>query len=403
LGYSSFFSTIENALYYPFFVLKTREQSDSKSLKGKAPWRASLDQLRSIFLQNSLHNHVTKPIHPPSSVTVSNVVKGIQLLYKGYWLANLTTLPSYLIYFYSYSSTKEHLLKFAQNHPDSSLNSNIDHSRSTSNFPNQSIFSAMLNLSSFSTIVVPMLSGLVADAASVLFYVPSDVVVQRLQLPNSPYKNFLSAMKSIYTQEGIKGFYRGLGATFATSGIASGIWWAIYESSKKTTYESHFFNIFSSKSKDNENNDSSHINSSSRFPHLAAGFIAGTFTSFIINPLDVVKTRLQVQGVLSQNIHIDSSSHMTPSNITSSHTTSPNIKSSNHFTISNTQPYYYRNMIHGLYSLVRTEGIRGCFRGVFPKLLSRGPLSAISSLLYEYTLFLSRIDKKTFTSNVIPT
>ena len=47
-------------------------------------------------------------------------------------------------------------------------------------------------------------------------------------------------------------------------------------------------------------------------------------------------------------------------------------------------------MAHGLYRIWIDEGMRGYWRGIMPKLLSRGPLSAMSSLLYEVVLHLSK-------------
>src|SRR5256885_613700 len=79
-------------------------------------------------------------------------------------------------------------------------------------------------------------------------------------------------------------------------------------------------------------------------PQFTAGFIAGTITSACVNPLDVVKTRIQTQ------------------NINTLGTTSSTIM--------------YKNIFHGLQCLWREEGIHGLMRGVLPKLMSRGPLSA---------------------------
>ena len=100
-----------------------------------------------------------------------------------------------------------------------------------------------------------------------------------------------------------------------------------------------------------------------RGPQLAAGFIAGTVTSSLINPLDVVKTRLQVQ---------DSQSPSTAG-----------------------KPKPYRNFVHGLRQVYVEEGVRGYVRGLVPKLVSRGPLSAMSSLMYELVLYMSRMDDAT--------
>lgn len=53
-------------------------------------------------------------------------------------------------------------------------------------------------------------------------------------------------------------------------------------------------------------------------------------------------------------------------------------------------PVRYKHMVHGLYRIWIDEGARGYWRGIMPKLVSRGPLSAMTSLLYEVVLHLSR-------------
>jgi hypothetical protein len=185
--------------------------------------------------------------------------------------------------------------------------------------------------------------------------VPGDVVVQRLQVANSPYNSSLDAVRKIYVNEGIKGYYRGLGATFVVSALASSIWWMSYENVKLLLYRPSILPYFTwSKSSDNKTNE---VN---RIPQFAAGFIAGTITSACINPLDVVKTRIQTQ------------------NIPVLGTTSSTVM--------------YKNIFHGLQCLWREEGAHGLLRGVLPKLMSRGPLSAISALIVELVLYYSRDD-----------
>jgi len=97
-----------------------------------------------------------------------------------------------------------------------------------------------------------------------------------------------------------------------------------------------------------------------RIPQLTAGFIAGTITSACVNPLDVVKTRIQTQNIGTLGI--------------------------------TSKTVMYKNMFHGLKCLWREEGINGLMRGVLPKLMSRGPLSAISALIFELVLYYSRDD-----------
>lgn len=198
-----------------------------------------------------------------------------------------------------------------------------------------------------------------ADAVSVLFYVPGDVIVQRMQVVNSPYKSTLDAVRKIYLNEGIKGYYRGLGATFIVSALASSMWWTAYENFKLLLYRPSVLPyLVWSKSSDERTADVH------RLPQLLAGFIAGTITSAGVNPFDVVKTRIQ-----TQNIH------------TLGATTSTVI---------------YKNMFHGLQCLWREEGVQGLMRGILPKLMSRGPLSAMSALIFELVLYYSRNDVRLF-------
>jgi hypothetical protein len=194
-----------------------------------------------------------------------------------------------------------------------------------------------------------------ADAVSVLFYVPGDVIVQRLQVANSPYSSSLDAVRKIYQNEGIKGYYRGLGATFVVSALASSIWWMSYENIKLLLYRPSIlpYLVWSKSSDDKTTNVH-------RIPQFTAGFFAGTITSACVNPFDVVKTRIQ-----TQNIHTIGTTAST---------------------------VMYKNIVHGLKCLWHEEGMQGLFRGILPKLMSRGPLSAIGALIFELVLYYSRDD-----------
>jgi hypothetical protein len=47
-------------------------------------------------------------------------------------------------------------------------------------------------------------------------------------------------MKTIYKYEGLKGFYRGFGATVLTYAPSSAIWWMVYERCK-VVFSDHIF------------------------------------------------------------------------------------------------------------------------------------------------------------------
>jgi hypothetical protein len=69
---------------------------------------------------------------------------------------------------------------------------------------------------------------------------------------------------------------------------ASAIWWASYEYCKKIMVAHHL---------DVDQTDSSRHADGSPLVHATAGFISGSISSIVTNPLDIVKTRIQTQDV----------------------------------------------------------------------------------------------------------
>lgn len=64
-----------------------------------------------------------------------------------------------------------------------------------------------------SAAVAPLAAGIIADAACLGFYVPVEIVVQRLQLPGR-YQSTRQVLTTMWQHEGgIRAFYRGFGAT----------------------------------------------------------------------------------------------------------------------------------------------------------------------------------------------
>eukprot|EP00128_Syssomonas_multiformis_P009488 Colp12_sorted_trinity150504_noHs@16526 len=168
----------ENVIYYPFYLLKTREQVDRT--RGVNTFLQSLNTSRQILIK-----------------------EGIQGFYKGFWTCSIASLPSFAVYFVSYKYLK-HKVEEIFGKEKASLYS-------------------------------PFFAGTCADILSNTIYVPVEVVVQRLQLKDKDprYLTTRSTISTIWREEGFKGFYTGFGATTLTYGIASGVWWSTYEGSKK--------------------------------------------------------------------------------------------------------------------------------------------------------------------------
>lgn len=294
------FSTLENIVFYPFSVLKTREQSDHSKL-------SPLQSFKYHLSASIKHQH------------------GLRNLYKGFWFSSGANLPAYGAYTAVYTSVKQYL----------------------GYIPGKSVHEI-----GYIAAFAPLIAGAVADVASVPLFVPGDVITQRLQLASSPYKNARDAFRQIVNQSGYSGLFVGLNATIITSTIASAVWWQSYETTKSFLYKPNIIdNLYW------PNSESGSVN---RWPMILAGFVAGEVTSIVVNPLDVVKTRLQTQASTQLS--------------------------------GVTNQVQYTGTFSGLRQLWQHEGAAGLFRGVVPKMLSRGPLSAVTSLTYEFILYYARKD-----------
>ena len=118
----SFANVLESTFYYPFWALKTREQ----------------------LMKTSTHPSFT-PIHTLHQMLSS---RHLFSLYRGFWSGAVLSTPSYLVYFFAYLKVKHEL----------------QHCQSPY----------------FNVAFTPLIAGVVADVVSTVFFVPVDVIVQRL-------------------------------------------------------------------------------------------------------------------------------------------------------------------------------------------------------------------------------
>jgi hypothetical protein len=68
---------------------------------------------------------------------------------------------------------------------------------------------------------------------SCAIFLPVDVIKERLQVqsnrPETPYRGSLDALRTILKQEGVRGIYKGYGATVFSFGPFSAIYFVLYE------------------------------------------------------------------------------------------------------------------------------------------------------------------------------
>ena len=156
-------------------------------------------------------------------------------LYRGFSVVALTTVPAHGLYFAGYEWGRSSFLSL---------------------FPGHEFAAGMAG-------------GLLADVAGSLVWVPNDVVKQRVQLQAD--RSSWAAARRVLAEEGVRGFYRGLGASLGTYGPFVSIYFACYEKFK------HAF-----------------ADREAVMTQVACGSAAAMLASGLTNPVDVVKTRVQV-------------------------------------------------------------------------------------------------------------
>ncbi|EFX69084.1 hypothetical protein DAPPUDRAFT_301164 [Daphnia pulex] len=220
---------------YPFTLVKTRLQIQ----KGNEVYKGTWDAFRKIVKY-----------------------EGFKGLYKGFWV-NLFSIVSGTFYVLTYENVR-HLLQ----------TNGVTDSR-----------------------IRALVAGGCASLVGQTIIVPIDVISQHLMMmgqkiggvtqnikPNlqngmgkSKTQLALAITKDIYHTDGLRGFYRGYVASLFTYVPSSALWWTFYH-----LYQDHLSNLFPVW-----------------FPQLGiqctSAILGGITTTTLINPLDIVRARLQVQ------------------------------------------------------------------------------------------------------------
>jgi len=269
---------------------------------------------------------------------------GLRGLWKGYLWWQIVGLPSELVYFGAYNFTRTLLhtkvMKAPSDTPPSTL--------------------------------ICMTAGVVADVTSTLLWVPVDVVTQRLMIQSATksnrYKSGPHGFYLIMKEEGIRGLFKGFGASTLATAPASAVWWLTYEKmkafltgNKKKKNSEVKGGAVRQETKKSRLHDDRHP-----LVHIISGATAGFMAATISNPIDVVKVRLQTQDFIAKA--------STPGTVTR-HT------------------MMYKNTLQGLRIIVREEGFKALTKGMLPKILISMPASGITFVLYETVLKLSAVKR----------
>lgn len=128
----------------------------------------------------------------------------------------------------------------------------------------------------------PLTAGVAAGLASSVVRVPTEVVKTRMQ--TGEFKHALTALQSILRREGARGIFAGYGSFLLRDLPFDAIEFVAYEQFKKA-YKSAVLQ------------NTRDLNPGE---HSIFGASAGAFTGLVTTPLDVLKTRLMVQGSSGQ-------------------------------------------------------------------------------------------------------
>jgi solute carrier family 25 iron transporter 28/37 len=190
-----------------------------------------------------------------------------------------------------------------------------------------------------------LLAGAAAVASHDLVLTPLDTMKQRMQL--GYYKDGMGqAITHILRQEGGKALYRSFPVTLATN-IPYGMVMVSVNEVCKQSWHSPDVPAWQTV--------------------LVSSSVAGCLAATVTTPLDRIKTALQTQQLVPACQGSQPNCPVTTASVNANGTTNPIMNS-------------WRHVAAHIY---RTEGYRGFFRGMVPRLLSHTPAAAISWTTYE--------------------
>ena len=221
---------------HPLDVAKARIQYIDPSGAQNLPYKGTLDVLRRTAR-----------------------TEGIKGLYRGFGAVIVGGVPATMLYLCSYDLAKERLT-----HLSGADGGNL--------------------------FAVHFTAGMIAESISCIVFVPVDVIKERMQvqhpisdkakasgmLPN--YRNSLDALQQISRHEGLSGIYRGYGATLASFGPFSALYFVFFEDFKYRIR--------------NYLGESQHAEIPFQWL-VCSSASAGALAAWITSPIDMAKLRLQ--------------------------------------------------------------------------------------------------------------
>lgn len=159
---------------------------------------------------------------------------------------------------------------------------------------------------------------------------PAEVVKQRMQVYNSPYKNSLNCILDVWRREGVRAFYRSYVTTLSMNIPSQSLHFMTYEFMQELTNSER---TYSPKA------------------HMLSGAIAGGVSAAVTTPLDVCKTLLNTQEKQALNASKQRS---------------------------------VTGLLNAATTIYKCCGPKGYFQGLQARVLYSMPATAISWSVYEF-------------------
>jgi len=150
--------------------------------------------------------------------------------------------------------------------------------------------------------------------------------VQTATSHSSKYRGVFGALRTIYQEEGVRGWYQGITPMIFSVGVFWSCYFPCYDYAKSSIASS------------------SGSGADSSFVHISAAGLSGLLTDVVTNPLWVVRTRMATQALLAE------------------------------------QPLY-RSMTHAFRKIARDEGVLAFFSGL------RASLLGLSHIMIQFPLY----------------
>jgi len=196
--------------------------------------------------------------------------------------------------------------------------------------------------------VAHFISGSIGGCAGTLISFPFDVIRTRVVAQpesNKIYKSTLHAARNLYTEGGIRAFYKGLTPTIAAIAPHTGLQFGFYS----------FFNQVLERLVTSHDETLGH-EVMTILGSISCGGLAGMCAKISVYPMDVVKKRLQISGWTGRK--------------------------------GLGETITYNGAIHCIKDIAAREGMRGLYKGLSPALVKAAASSSLNFWLYEHICYI---------------